>query len=58
VHSKYIPNKTETYQIIDAGRAKKSLSGKLSIHVKSGTIDAIEVLKSTGFKAADDEIAA
>ena len=47
-----------TYHIIDAGRAQKSLTGKLSIQAKSGTIDAIKVLKSTGFKAADDEIAA
>jgi outer membrane biosynthesis protein TonB len=47
-----------TYKIMGAGRAQKSLTGKLSIQVKSGTIDTIKVLKSTGFKAADDEIAA
>jgi hypothetical protein len=47
-----------TFKVIGARPAQKSLRGKLSIQVKSGAIDAIKVLKNTGFKAADDEIAA
>jgi TonB family protein len=49
-----------TWKIIEAGKNKsqKQLTGKLSIKVQSGIIKAIAVLESTGFTAADDQIAA